>query len=163
MTRKTHQNFRNKSDQGKLIQAETVLSALWTTQGFGGLDIRHQKRSPSFESRELITCRIRETLALPWNYSPVQFSALQNCESQLPDATDNLTLIRFPNSARTPCYFSLSCHTQHYPYPTLHFTHVQFLEQYNSIHLPYIVCVTIVRSFTSTYVTSPTLKCYFCF
>ena len=65
MTRKIHQDFRPKCDQGKPIQTETVLTAFWKAEGFGRLGIRCRERSPSFGSKGLMTCRTGEILALP--------------------------------------------------------------------------------------------------
>lgn len=119
----TLQNFRNKSDQGKHRQTEIALSAFWNAQEFGELNIRLQ-RSPSFESKTLITCRTGQTLPLPLEFcfsvslssSELQTTSLW-CHS-LPDFN-----LCFLNSARPPCYFSPSYvipGTVHFPLYTSH-------------------------------------------
>lgn len=102
----TLQNFRNKSDQGKHIQAEIALNAFWNAQEFGELNNRLQ-RSPSFESKALITRRTGETLPVPLEFC-FSVSPLQSYGPQLYGATASLTLICFLNSAKPPCYFSPS-------------------------------------------------------
>lgn len=140
----TLQNFRNKSDQGKHIQAEIALNAFWNAQEFGELNNRLQ-RSPSFESKALITRRTGETLPVPLEFC-FSVSPLQSYGPQLYGATASLTLIcvfstqQNHHAISLPLMASPALSTSHF---ILH-THAVTLEQNNYIHWFYSVCVILL-------------------
>lgn len=119
MTRKTHQDFRNKFDQGELLQSETVLRAFWNAWGFGSLGIRLQERSLGFESGGLAHAGLGKHYLFPWNSFSVQLPPLWN---RGPDFN-----LCFLNSGRPSCPSSLlmshlALSTSHFIVHTMQFS-----------------------------------------
>lgn len=117
MPRKTHQDFRNKSDQGKTC-CILERTEVWKMD-------RLRERSPSFEFDRLSTRGTRETLALPQELSmqPLLSGTVVHNFLLPQQPWFNLCSLNQPD-----CHISsFLCHIGHYPLPTHTHTHKEII------------------------------------
>lgn len=111
MPRKTHQDFRNKSDQGKTC-CILECTEVWKMD-------RLRERSPSFEFDRLSTRGTRETLALPQELSMQPLLSGTVVHNFLLPQQPWFNLCSL-NSARLPYFFLLM---SYWALSTSHFIH----------------------------------------
>lgn len=130
MLRKTHQDFRNKFDRGKLIQTELGLAAFWNAQRFGRWTDSGRGAS-ALDLRGFPHAGLGKHQLFLWSCQcSLYFLELWSTTSCCHSSPDLICVF----STQPDCHISsFLCHIRHYPLLTSYGTHTVILEQYNSI------------------------------